>query len=386
MYSAPAARTFLVVAALACPIGQSFAQTMRQYEQRVDTLAQAWRRATAQRIEYGETHGRDYRGFDTVTIGPMRILTERSTDTLARRGAEFAVASLSPLYGRALDELRTHTLVVRTERATDTEDTTKAFVMVAEARQGAAKDPSRFVLRSGREKERFPVVVAAEKELVAAVLRDAALKLMLAAADTGLGRWLFSQLPVDTVPSTEWTRARIDLLSSQAVVARRCYAGSVHDCRLSLGITESADPALDWFDAADRRKLVEGIRKNDYNGGDPVATEACYAGSDSACVSILRSATLPTPVSSNQRINIVRLAISLGGSGSMERLLLTPGTVDARIAAAACVPTDSVVQLWVARARSARTVSDDMSPGIAASSLGWILLCGVLALRSSRWR
>jgi hypothetical protein len=316
----------------------------------------------------------------------MRVLTERSTDSLARHGAEFAVASLSPLYGRALDELRTHTLVVRTERVTDVEDTTKAFVMVAETRPRAARDPSRFILGSGREKERFPVVVAAEKELVAVALRDAALKLILAAADTGLGRWLFSQLPVDTAPSTEWTRARIDLLSSQAVVARRCYAGRVRDCRVALGITESADPAVEWYHAADRRKLVERLRRNDYGGSDPVATDACLAGSDSACVSILRNLPLPTPVSSNQRINIVRLAISLGGSGAMERLLLTPGAVDARIAAAARMPTDSVVQLWVARARSARTVSDDMSPGIAASSIGWILLCGALAFRSSRWR
>ena len=382
----PAPRALLVVAALACPIGHSFAQTMREYERRVDTLAQAWRRATALRIEYGEAHARDYRGFDMVTVGPMRVLTEQSTDSLARHGAEFAVASLLPLYGRALEELRTHTLVVRSERVTDVEDTTKAFVMVAEARQRAARDPSPFILGSGREKERFPVVVAAEKELVDAALRDAALKLMLAVADSGVSRWLFSQLPVDTVPSTEWTRARIDLLSSQAVVAKRCYAGRVQDCRVSLGITESADPAVEWFDAAGRRKLVEGIRKNDWSGSDPVATEACYAGSDSACVSILRNSPLPTPVSSTQRINIVRLAISLGGSGAMERFLLTPGAVDVRIAAAARVPTDSVVQVWLARAHGARTVSDDMSPGIAASSIGWILLCGVLAFRSSRWR
>src|SRR2546426_796318 len=130
MCSASAARALLVGAALGCPTAHPFAQTMREYEQRVDTLAQVWRRATALRIEYDEAHVRDYRGFDTVTVGPMRVLTERSTDTLARRGAEFAVVSLTPLYGRALDELRTHMLVVRSERVTDVQDTTKAFVMV----------------------------------------------------------------------------------------------------------------------------------------------------------------------------------------------------------------------------------------------------------------
>jgi len=157
----------------------------------------------------------------------------------------------------------------------------------------------------------------------------------------------------------------------------------MHDCRLALGIDESADPVVEMLDASDRRKLVENLRENLWGrrGG-----EQCLAGADTACIAVLRANFVRAPISSSHRIDVVRLAMALGGPRSMERLLMTNGSVDDRIAAAARMPTDSVLRRWVSHAHDSRNPSDDMSMGIAASSLGWVLIFGALAFRSSRWR
>jgi hypothetical protein len=85
-------------------------------------------------------------------------------------------------------------------------------------------------------------------------------------------------------------------------------------------------------------------------------------------------------------VELFQLAIALGGARAMERALATRGTIDRKLAAAAGVSADSVVRLWVARTRSVPKASESMSLTVAAASIGWILVFGVFAVRSSRWR
>jgi len=296
------------------------------------------------------------------------LLVDQGTSAMTRLAADSVVAQLTPMYGRALDELSRHTLVLRRQKVNDVGEKDTSYVLIAELQADST--------------EKFSIVVAPEVRLVYASLRDAALKVLLRATDPHFAKWLFAQLPVDTVPSLQWSQTRAELLSAFAV-GRRCYAGRMHDCRLALGITESADPVVELLDASDRRKLVESLREELWGrrGG-----EQCRSGVDTACIAVLRSNFVRAPISSRHRIDVVRLAMALGGAQSMERLLMTTGSVDERLAAAARMPTDSVLRRWVSRARNARKASDDMSLGIAASSLGWVLILGAMALRSSRWR
>ena len=364
-------RALILAGALGCPIALASAQDVRMYERRVDSLTRVWRGSVAARAAFEESIRRDYKSYDTVNAGPMHLLVEPRLSTLARRAADSAVTSLQPMYGNALEELRRHTLVVRHERVSDIGYSDTSYILIAELTNA---------------KELFPSVVVPEARIVAGRLQDAALKILLRATDRTFANWLFTQLPIDTVASSEWSRTRVDLLSSQAVVARRCYAGNIPDCRLTLGLTEAADPVVDLFDAADRRKIVEEMRRNWWGRIDAAAGDECLAGKDAQCIAVLRGPYFRPPVAAEHHLNIVRLAIALGGPKAMERMLTTKGSIDDRIAAAARVPTDSVLRVWVARARDTRNASADMSLGIAATSFGWILICGAMAFRGSRWR
>lgn len=348
---------------------RAHAQELRRYEHRVDSLANVWRGTVTQRIAYEQQQRGNYRSFAPIEAGPLHLLVDTATAAMARRAADSVVAQLAPTYGHALDELRRHTLVLRRQRVNDVGEKDTAYVLIAELQSDST--------------ERFSIVVAPELNLVSVSLRDAALKVLLRATDPHFAKWLFAQLPLDTVPSLEWSRTRVALLSSFAV-GRRCYAGSIRDCRLALDITESVDPVVETLDASDRRKLVQDLREENMWGRR--GGEDCVRGSDSACIAFLRVNHIRAPISSSHRIDVVRLAMALGGPRSMERLLMTNGSVDDRIAAAAHMPTDAVLRRWVSRARDARKASDDMSLGIAASSLGWVLILGAMALRSSRWR
>ena len=198
--------------------------------------------------------------------------------------------------------------------------------------------------------------------------------------------WVANDLPSDTAASTVWAQARLSLLSSGAAVARRCYGGDLAQCRLALRLKEPSDPVVDLYDDTDRRRLV-GHVEDDWRGRSlSSGAGVCIAGNDETCIALLRGLEIPDPVSSAHRVQLVQVAMSMGGADAMQRLLLTSGTLDERLAAAARTPTDSVVRVWLHHVRSGSKSSEDMSPLIAGFSLGWTVLFGAMALRSSRWR
>jgi len=119
-------------------------------------------------------------------------------------------------------------------------------------------------------------------------------------------------------------------------------------------------------------------------------TDLCLQGQDAACRQALRHlepALVSTPLGASARLALLDVVVRQGGTGAYDRLLATRGQpIDARLAAAAGMPADSVFAAWRHRVLSAQPLPVAVSPGSAWVAVGWCLLLAVLALRSSRWR
>src|SRR5712691_4826492 len=362
------ARAWPLVLLLCAPFVGVRAQDTRMYAQRVDTLYRDWQRIHVQRLAYEDSVARARRAYDTVVVGSIRILTTPDKVASARQSAQKVLAALSPQYGQALATLHEHWFVIRDELDTidvgGTGRMTRRFALVAELWPDGRESPTLTVDR--------------EQALLETALTDVSLQAISRGAGRSFANWIGSRLPSDTAPTMAWSWARLDLLSSQMTAAHRCYSGNVRDCELTLASRSATDPATELFDAADRRHFF--AHPSDVGSLDrDHRIDECVAGNDSLCIAVLRDVPedrLPDPVPSKNRFAFVQLAVSLGGPGSMERLLLTNGTPAQRIEAAARMPVDSVLRLWVQHTREARMGSRDMSPADAGTALLWILACG----------
>jgi hypothetical protein len=359
-------RALALVALFCCRPVETLSQDAKAYERRVDSLAKAYNDAQRTLSVAEESERQNMRRYDTVVVGPLRILTDAGTSALAREVAQLVLASLTP-YGKAAEGLTKHSFVVVPENV----ESRLVFVGILN------NDGTRSQV----------AVLEPDAVPVSRMLFNAVSRALATSLDPSLIHWLGAPPPVDTAPSYAWTNARIELLSATSTVARRCYAGDMDACKITLGLAPTTDPATQWFDAADRRRLIQSHASWGYSS--PSGEFQCLAGSDSVCIEILRRHPyrMPgAPAVQTHRVALAQMAIALGGPGATERLLMTAGTPSERLAAAARLPADSLIRLWRQRVRDARIASDDMSVGIAASSLVWVLACAALALRSSRWR
>lgn len=367
------AGVLVIVALMAGGALVAQAQDRRIYEQRSDSMLRVWRELVTASQAYNDSVARDTRRYHTVRAGPLGVeVAEPRHVPLATAALRDLHASLGPMYGRALDTLGAHRFIVRSETDRLRDD----LILLAE-------------VTPERGYEIASAVVYPDSAAVVGGLRVLMLQALGRSVDPTFIRWLRGSLPQDTARTSDWTAARVDLLSSQSSVGFRCYQGDIRACQLSLSLLPVSDTVMELFDAADRRRMVQNAPEWERRFTETATLEKCEAGVDSACAVVLRrpgGAGLPDPVPTTHRLAVVQLATSLGGRGAYERLLLTDGTPAQRISAAAKIPIDSVMRIWVARARNARLGSEAMSLGIAASSVVWVLAFGALAMRGSRWR
>lgn len=176
--------------------------------------------------------------------------------------------------------------------------------------------------------------VAADSIELANMMAELALAALSATLNEDFRAWVHQPVRWDSMPTGAWASSRMNLISMETDAARRCFQRDLAACRSVLGLTfESED---DW-----------------------------HAG--------LRGA-------------LTRVALQMGGPRAYERLLTAGGSPPEQLAFTANAPLDSVISQWHARVRYARLPSQDMSSEIATMSLFWILVCGALSLRSTRWR
>ena len=197
-------------------------------------------------------------------------------------------------------------------------------------------------------------------------------------------------LPVDTSTNDDWRSVRLELVSSRAKVARRCYAGDLAACKVTLGLAEEADPVTTWYDAEDRRAAV--AVGNRFEGLDRALSTSCLAGRDGDCITLLRTSLAlqswsSPPGSARARMTFARQALEMGGQGSLDRIAATsPDSTTAAFGALANAPLDSVVAQWQRHAHDGGIESEIATPVIVLASLGWVLAIGAVSLRSPRWR
>ena len=346
---------------------------LRLQRARVDTIAAHWRLAKARLDAFDVSVAKTRARLDTILIGHLRVLVAPAVRTRIEPAVAATAAHLDSLLGSASTRLEKHWLVVRLYRGTA--DTISVAAVMTPGRS----------FPKGREIEMVwgPV----NDTLVHNGLRRGAIRLVASELDSTFSRWLGRDFALDTVSTFMWTQARLDLVSSPTTVGRRCYEGDIQSCRLTLQLARVSDPATEWFDAVDRRRFFQHTSRSNYYSP---AQDACREGSDAACITAIRQlrfrensffAATGVLVGS-----LTQTALRLGGREGLERLLRSSGPPAQALADAAGVPLDSVLRVWHRNTRDARMPSQDVSLGIAATSLLWIALCGALSLRSSRWR
>jgi hypothetical protein len=358
----------MMAAATALPAQSSRSVFARGYARQLDSLVAAANAAGARLKAYDDSVGRARRALDSLVVPPFRILVERSLREMAAAAARMAAVELKREAGESVAQIAKYQFVVRSERS----------------RTGDADPIVVSILIDGHEVSDLWGV--ADTMLVSTWLRENALRALHHEMDPALREWMPAQVRFDTVQTSTWTRHRVDLVSSETAVARRCFDGDLRACAITLGLTPVTDRAHEWFDAFTRRAVVERHQWNARQTSEE-ATRRCLEGDDEGCVLVIRrGGVIVSTVPPSHRAALAQLAVQLGGPGAIDRLLRTPGSPSQRLEAAAGIPTDSLLAQWHRRIRDSRMPSDAVSFRIAGMSLAWVLMFGALALRSSRWR
>jgi hypothetical protein len=119
------------------------------------------------------------------------------------------------------------------------------------------------------------------------------------------------------------------------------------------------------------------------------AAAACLTGeSDAGCLEVLHAVEfLEPPLSIEARHALARLALAAGGRSAYGRLQRSVGRpLSERLAIAAALPSDSLMAHWRSTILAARPKAVTLAAPGAWIALGWAVVFGLLALRSTRWR
>jgi len=221
--------------------------------------------------------------------------------------------------------------------------------------------------------------------------------LLWANADSALRSWYPAtpEAGLDSAVTAE--RVYLELVTSLSVQARACLMGDDRACSEALGLREISDPLISSFDPAGRRALA--TRLSDLRERPRMATryrECVDDADDAACVEVLRVALagsggydafrLPPAVGDGARRALVAEVQRLGGPEAWGRLIESAGQpLEARLAAAARVPPDSLMRNWRRGLIAARPTAVTVSSASLLMALLWFGIGLAFALRFSRW-
>ncbi len=338
---------------------QTTAEQVRRYL-RLTQEATRFRDTLAAELKRGMFGGL---AIDTIRVGSLTVITNHSRAPATRLAADSAWTILRRSFGEHANAV----------------SATPVFVRYLEESQGdiAAQLINAYLI---------PISIHADPGEVAGVIAASLAPSVYRTGDELLRRWTGSQL-LPAIRPTMLVTLYDELATAPWSTAQACFLGQLQACRAALGIS-GADPALDWFNAIDRRHYLRS------HLGSSVAmrtrVEDCQGGEDAACVQLLRSFTADQfvpPFDVTARQLLLTIAVESGGPQAFDRLLsANQKPLDARLELAAGLPVDTLVARWRARILSAhpKTVAADMRSAWAA--VVWGVAFTMAALRSTRWR
>ena len=348
------------------------AQDAHELERRVDAAVIARDDATAALTAYRARAVTPRVFTDTVAVldGSLRIVTTREFLAMAREAGALAESFIRQRASGALAPLRGTTIAIWADSVRRAEH---GVVIVAYTSDHEASSANAFA--SGSSVARF--------------IEAHAMQLLGTDGKPVFGGWLAGGLPIDTTTNAEWRAIRLELVSSPSAAARRCYAGDIRSCKVTLGLVEEPDPATAWYDSAARRTFVATAGK--LARMDRAAELACLGGRDADCITLLRTSPAlgqwsAPPGSGRSRLALTQQAFAAGAPAPVARLAATADTPSDVLAAIAGAPIDTVVAQWQRHAHDGGIESEIATPIVAMSALGWIIVMGALSLRSPRWR
>lgn len=337
--------------------------TLARLRHRADSLAREWRQADAMAdLVDSLERERAAAGRDTIAVGALRIVVNPSPLPL-RAAAARAWPAIDSLYGLEAQRLAQRPYLIQ------------------------AYDPDTTVPRGALHVGMEVPWTMSEDALTMLLLSNVPID----RADAALEAWLGGPVRPSVRSQQDRTGVYVQLVTAPSQAARDCYVGRLASCAAALDLGASLSLEAWYPSPAERRSLVVTSFSDFFNHGPNAATfGSCRAGSDSACSSLLRTlprGALPRPLGYDGRATLVHVALRLGGPEAYRRLLADPtAAIGLRLAAAAGVSQDSLVQRWRAEIIGSRPRPVALPAWAAWIALGWTVFFAGCGLRSSRWR
>jgi len=303
---------------------------------------------------------------ESATVGALHVFATPTAIENARAGARVAWPLLERTFGQAAALLEDHAFVVEVERS------------------GEAARPV-----AGRTNHLF--FSTNEATDISDRLVWQAAQILVTRLDPALREWMGGAIVPSGQPARLLASTYLELLTAPSATTRRCFGGEVAGCRDAFDLPPTPDAYRRWYGPEERRVIVQQVvTGNDVMSMRDLYQQCVTRGDDAACLRLLQrqpSSAIPQPLGDPSRIELGQLALELGGRGAFIRLMAARGkAVDAQLAAAAGLPTDSLLLVWRSRVLAARPSPVTLNARGAWVALMWGLVFGMLAFGSTRWR
>ena len=354
----------LIAAALCATPLLAQDSVIQRMQRRADSLLRSWHEVerladVADSLE----HVRATAGSDTIAVGSLRIIANRSPLPL-REAAARAWPAIDSLYGSVAADLAEHPYIFR------------------------AVDPDTNVRRD-------PLHVGLEVPWDLDVAATVSLLLRTVEAprfDRALGDWLGTVLQPAAGSRADGGAVFLQLVTAPSTAVRNCFLGELARCEDVLQVRDTTGLLERWYATpAEREALVTGSFAYYFGrGGTAALLQRCRQHHDDACTDLLRSlplGTVPRPLSAEARLLLLREALRAGGRDAYPRLVASPeAPIGVRLASASGMTLDSLVIRWRGSILAARPAPLAMPWWAGVAAMSWTAIFGACALRSSRWR
>jgi len=354
---------------LACIAGTSparlEAQDVAPYRARVDSITRLWE-AARESAARADSARRAAISVDTIIRGALVVMTTPQFRDLVEAATQLAWEQLGAT-------LREDTALVRA----------RTFYVVSTESNDPVPEPIR---------QEAEVIAYADGSTFEDVAMRIGQRIEIAAVadlDEATSRFFGNHVPLRPFADREWTEVYVELATAPWSLLRACYLGDLGRCGEAFDMPAADDPVTGWYDAADRRWYVEADARW-YHERDPRRTQCMEAGSDQACLDLMRSlepGELQPPFSDRVRRSLAVAALELGGDGAYGRMLSdTSHGPEQRLTSAAGVSRDSLFATWHARVLAARPEPMTITRVAGWTAFFWVIAFATLAARSTRWR